>query len=48
MGQYEKAVEDSDQAIKLDPSLADPHVDRGRAYYKLGKRDLHWLILIEP
>ncbi len=36
LGDHARAIEDFDQAIRLDPGLAIPYNDRGAAYRKLG------------
>lgn len=39
-GQYERAIEDFDWAIRLDPQYASAYHNRGVAYYHLGQYDL--------
>ena len=36
-GQYQRAIEDWDEAIRLDPQYADAYYMRGEAYYDLGQ-----------
>src|SRR4051812_7421179 len=38
-GQYDRAIEDYDQAIKLNPNDADVFVNRGNAYARKGQND---------
>ena len=35
---YQRAIEDFDQAIKLDPKFAEAYWDRGKTYNELGNR----------
>ena len=37
LGQYQRAIEDYDEAIRLDRELVLPYVNRARAYAVLGK-----------
>ncbi|MCH7521715.1 MAG: tetratricopeptide repeat protein, partial [Candidatus Marinimicrobia bacterium] len=39
LGQYPRAIEDYDQAIRLDADYADAYNNRGNAYDKLGQRE---------
>ena len=36
-GRYEQAIEDYDQAIRLNPEDADAYYNRGIVYYELGQ-----------
>jgi tetratricopeptide (TPR) repeat protein len=37
LGQYKRAIEDYDQAIRLDPKYAYAYYNRGNAYKKIGQ-----------
>ena len=37
LGQYQRAFEDYDKAIRLNPDYTDAYYNRGNAYAKLGK-----------
>ena len=37
LGEHQRAVEDLDEAIRLDPKYADNYYNRGNAYGKLGE-----------
>ena len=37
LGQYEQAIQDFDEAIRLDPQYSDVYYNRGLAYEALGK-----------
>jgi len=39
-GQYNQAVKDYAEAIRIDPSFIDAFVNRGRVYFNMGKCDL--------
>jgi tetratricopeptide (TPR) repeat protein len=39
-GEYDQAIQDLSQAIRLDPQSAFPYVNRGVAYDETGKHDL--------
>ena len=36
LGQYEQAIQDFDEAIRLDPTYAGDYYNRGRAHQLLG------------
>ena len=38
-GEYDRAIQDYDQALRLDPNLAEAYHDRGRAYLYKGEYD---------
>ena len=38
LGQYERAIQDFDEAIRLNPQDANAYYNRGLAYGDLGKR----------
>ena len=38
-GQPDRALEDYDQAIRLNPSYAEPHYNRGNVYLATGQYD---------
>ena len=37
LGQYERAIQDFDEAIRLDPQDADAYYNRGVVYGRIGK-----------
>ena len=37
IGQYQRAIQDYDEAIQLDPDYAWAYHDRGMAYHRLGQ-----------
>ena len=37
LGQYERAIEDYDQALEINPQLAEAYTNRGNAYADLGQ-----------
>ena len=39
LGQYERAIEDWDEAIRLNPQAADAYYNRGLAYERLGRQE---------
>ena len=39
LGEYERAIEDYDEAIRLDPQSARAYINRGNAYDGLGKSE---------
>ena len=39
LGQYERAIEDYSETIRLDPRVADAYYNRGLAYQSLGKSE---------
>ena len=39
MGQYDRAIQDYDQAIRLNPNWAEAFNNRGRAYSDKGQHD---------
>ena len=41
-GQYQRAIEDFNQAIALDPDFAPPYINRAVAYYFLKRYDEAW------
>ena len=38
LGQLDRAIEDYDEAIRLNPNLAETYYNRGRAYKEQGKK----------
>ena len=40
LGQYERAIQDYDEAIRLDPEYANAYYNRGIAYGNLGQQEL--------
>ena len=53
MGQLERAIQDYDETVRLDPQCADAYVNRGGAYVILGQpekaiQDLDEAIGLDP
>ena len=42
LGQYQRAIQDYDQALRLNSAFADAYLNRGKAYEALGQPQRAW------